>query len=186
VPLKTWARTHGIDARSLNAWRVNLGRSRSVTRAPSIPRLVELVPLIVEIGPGEIEKGTVCYRRRDADGTAKVFVPRAEFVANVGNVLGELQSALLAKADAFRADHTRHFTDALELNAWFTPKNNEKPEIHGGFATAFAHDVLKVHDTLAPLKVTARCIPLATESERGTCIFTGKPDAPKVVFAKAY
>ena len=44
VPLKTWARAHGIDGRSLNAWRINLGRSRSVTRPRSTPRLVELVP----------------------------------------------------------------------------------------------------------------------------------------------
>jgi transposase-like protein len=36
-----WARAHGIDARSLNAWRVNLERDRSTRVAP---RLVELVP----------------------------------------------------------------------------------------------------------------------------------------------
>ena len=42
VPLKTWARAHGIDGRSLNAWRINLGRAR--TRTSPKPRLVELVP----------------------------------------------------------------------------------------------------------------------------------------------
>ena len=36
-----WARTNGIDARSLNAWRLNL--DRSPTR-PAELRLVELVP----------------------------------------------------------------------------------------------------------------------------------------------
>ena len=44
VPLKTWARTRGIDGRSLNAWRINLGRARSGARIPAPPRLVELVP----------------------------------------------------------------------------------------------------------------------------------------------
>lgn len=39
----TWARGHGIDPRSLNAWRLNLERSRHVV-APPVPRLVELVP----------------------------------------------------------------------------------------------------------------------------------------------
>jgi hypothetical protein len=39
-----WARAHGIDGRSLNAWRVNLSR-RGVPRARALaPRLVELVP----------------------------------------------------------------------------------------------------------------------------------------------
>lgn len=38
-----WARAHGVDGRSLNAWRVNLGR-RTRAGASTIPRLVELVP----------------------------------------------------------------------------------------------------------------------------------------------
>lgn len=36
-----WARAHGVDARSLNAWRLNLSRSTEVS-APL--RLVELLP----------------------------------------------------------------------------------------------------------------------------------------------
>jgi hypothetical protein len=36
-----WAREHGIDGRSLNAWRINLRRRAQPTRAPA--RLVELV-----------------------------------------------------------------------------------------------------------------------------------------------
>lgn len=46
--LRGWARAHGVDGRSLNAWRVNLAR-RSATAPPArrratAPRLVELVP----------------------------------------------------------------------------------------------------------------------------------------------
>lgn len=44
VPLQAWARAHGIDGRSLNAWRMNLGRSRARTRTTPSPGLVELVP----------------------------------------------------------------------------------------------------------------------------------------------
>lgn len=44
VPLKAWARARGIDGRSLNAWRMNLARSRAGARGRSTPRLVELVP----------------------------------------------------------------------------------------------------------------------------------------------
>lgn len=42
-----WARAHGIDGRSLNAWRVNLGQARAAKRESGrVPaaRLVELVP----------------------------------------------------------------------------------------------------------------------------------------------
>lgn len=42
--LAAWARGHGIDGRSLNAWRVNL-ESRGVPRPRALaPKLVELVP----------------------------------------------------------------------------------------------------------------------------------------------
>jgi len=40
-----WARHNGIDPRSLNAWRLNLARSRPVP-SPCSPRLVELVPSV--------------------------------------------------------------------------------------------------------------------------------------------
>ena len=52
-PLAEWAREHGIDGRSLNAWRVNLGRREAkAAKAPPAKAqvrlarsgLVELVP----------------------------------------------------------------------------------------------------------------------------------------------
>jgi len=46
--LTQWAHDHGIDARSLNAWRVNLGRGRGAPtrRREKKARLVELVPAV--------------------------------------------------------------------------------------------------------------------------------------------
>jgi transposase-like protein len=41
----SWARRHGIDPRSLNAWRLNLARTRRA-QSPAVPRLVELVPAV--------------------------------------------------------------------------------------------------------------------------------------------
>lgn len=46
-----WAREHGIDGRSLNAWRMNLARRTRMKHRPDLePRLVELVPVS---GPGK-------------------------------------------------------------------------------------------------------------------------------------
>jgi transposase-like protein len=39
-----WAREHGIDGRSLNAWRVNLERGSAARPKRTPLRLVELVP----------------------------------------------------------------------------------------------------------------------------------------------
>jgi len=44
--LAAWARAHGVDARSLNCWRVNLKGRRSVPRVLA-PKMVELVPAMV-------------------------------------------------------------------------------------------------------------------------------------------
>jgi hypothetical protein len=57
-----WARDNGVDGRSLNAWRINLSRSRTPEVAK--PRLVELVPTtapqpdmryVVHVGGARIE-----------------------------------------------------------------------------------------------------------------------------------
>lgn len=62
--LGPWARAHGIDGRSLNAWKVNLAK-RGVRQRPR-PRLVELVPVasraeparyVVRVGGVELEVG---------------------------------------------------------------------------------------------------------------------------------
>jgi len=51
VSAAEWARRHGIDGRSLNAWRMNLeNREPKKSRASATPRLVELVPASA---PGE-------------------------------------------------------------------------------------------------------------------------------------
>ena len=44
VSVGEWAREHGVDGRSLNAWRINLSRSDATEEATAKPRLVELVP----------------------------------------------------------------------------------------------------------------------------------------------
>lgn len=56
-----WAREHGIDGRSLNAWRMNLARRGPVKhRADLEPRLVELVP-----APGQGKETRYLVRVRD-------------------------------------------------------------------------------------------------------------------------
>lgn len=45
LSVTAWSRAHGVDARSLNAWRVNLARREpSSSASPTKARLVELVP----------------------------------------------------------------------------------------------------------------------------------------------
>jgi prolyl-tRNA synthetase len=142
------------------------------------------VPLRVEVGPKDIAKDAVFVGRRDTG--EKQSLSRGEFVASVGGLLDDLQQQLYARAVQLRQQHT-HTIDSLDdFRAFFTPRNEDKPEIHGGFALCHWSEDPAVHELLKTLKVTIRCLPLDGGDDPGTCIFTGRPSRQRAVFAKAY
>jgi len=143
------------------------------------------VPLRVEVGPRDLASNAVFVARRDTG--EKAGIPRADFVATVVNRLQAIQDNLLARAKAFRAANTREIDTWEDLKAYFTAKNPEHPEIHGGFALCHWNGTKEVEKRLKEeLKVTIRCIPLDAKDEPGKCVVTGEPSARRVVMAKAY
>jgi prolyl-tRNA synthetase len=73
-----------------------------------------------------------------------------------------------------------------EFEKFFTPKNADNPEIHGGLAYCHFVDSPTMDEKLKELKATVRCIPIEGEDEPGKCIFTGQPSTKRGVFAKSY
>jgi prolyl-tRNA synthetase len=145
------------------------------------------VPIRVEIGPRDVQSDSVFMARRDNPTSEKaVGVPRAQFVAEIGKTLTEMQTNLFERAKAYREANSRRIDSLDDFKAFFTPKDLENPEIHAGFALCHWADDPAAHEVLKDLKVTPRCIPLDGPEESGTCIFTGKPSTMRVVFAKAY
>lgn len=145
------------------------------------------IPLRIEIGPRDLQQGTVAIARRDLPPKEKMFVPTAEAVARVPGLLEEIQSGLLERATAFRNAHTHPIDTEDEFRAFFTPANPEKPEIHGGFALTHWDGSAETEARIKEeLKVTIRCIPFDGDSSPGTCPFTGRPSARRVVWAKSY
>jgi prolyl-tRNA synthetase len=145
------------------------------------------VPVRIEIGPRDLEKGTVALYRRDRGVKEKTFPATSEAVAGLPSLLQEIQDGLYQRALSLREQHTRKIDSEQEFYAFFTPKNPDKPEIHGGFALAHFNGSREVEERLKnDLKVTVRCIPYDLEAEAGTCIFTGEPSKQRVIFAKAY
>ncbi len=150
------------------------------------------VPVIVEVGPRDIAGDTLLPKRRDeTSGEKKPPVPRAQFVAEIGATLAAMQNNLFERAMAFRRQHTRTFTRLDEFEAYFTPQNADKPEIHGGFAIAHVAECPETTAILAKHKLTIRCVPTADEpgfeeTVPGKCLFTGQPTNVRAVFAKAY
>ncbi|MEM1058792.1 MAG: proline--tRNA ligase [Verrucomicrobiota bacterium] len=149
------------------------------------------VPLRVEIGPRDLENGSVFVGRRDRGPKDKQSHPSAEFAHKITSLLQEIQDAYYRKALDFRNAHLKVIDGRDDFEAFFTPKNAQTPEIHGGFAlTHWSGDEAVVAELQEKLKVTLRCLPFADplggELEPGTCPFTGRPSAQRVVFAKAY
>ena len=144
------------------------------------------VPIRVEIGPRDLEAGTVFVARRDKGPKEKQSYPRGEFAALVPGLLQEIQDGIYARALAFQKEHTRVIQTKEDFYAFFTPQNEEKPEMHGGFALAHWNGSAEVEAKLKEeLKVTIRCLPFEETPQAGTCIFTGEPSAQQVVFAKS-
>jgi prolyl-tRNA synthetase len=145
------------------------------------------VPLRVEIGPRDLEKGACAVARRDRPHKEKTFPLTSEFVATCVASLQEIQGALLARATALRDANTVRLDKWEEFVAYFTPKNAEKPELHGGFALAHWNGSAEVEAKIKDeLKVTIRCIPFDAPEEDGRCILSGEPSKRRVVWAKSY
>jgi prolyl-tRNA synthetase len=145
------------------------------------------VPLRVEIGPRDIEKGSLAVSRRDRGVKDKEFPAVADFVAGAGALLEAIQSGLLERATKFRDEHTRKIDSADDFRAFFTPQNAGQPEIHGGFALTHWDGTRETEEKIKEeLKVTIRCIPRDGTAEPGVDPFSGQPSASRVVFAKSY
>jgi len=145
------------------------------------------IPLRVEIGPRDIANNSLYVGRRDKGSKEKASVGRDKFISEITVLLDDIQNNLFQSAVSFRKDNTVIINDNKGFYDYFTPKNKEKPEIHGGFALSHwcgsAACEAKIKEELS---VTIRCIPLDNQSEKGKCICCGNPSHERVIFAKAY
>ncbi|KXK16274.1 MAG: prolyl-tRNA synthetase [Chloroflexi bacterium OLB14] len=74
------------------------------------------VPVRIEIGPKDIEKGTVALARRDKPGKeGKTFVSQSLLDSTVSRLLNEIQSSLLKRATEYRDANIHNPKDFEEL-----------------------------------------------------------------------
>jgi prolyl-tRNA synthetase len=136
------------------------------------------IPVRVEVGPRDVQKGTVALARRDVPGKAgKQFVPQEGLLDCIQALLEDIQAALYQRALDFRESHTRDVADYAEL----------RDAVENGFARAYwagsDEDERKIQDDL---KASVRLI-LPDEAERpGRCVVTGAETTRRVILARAY
>lgn len=143
------------------------------------------VPIRIEVGPRDIANDSLFVAFRHSG--EKRGIARAEFISSLPETLKSIQDALFERAKSNMVQNTKVLNSREEFYEYFTPKNSEKPEIHGGFAVADYDGSVEVEEVLKKdLKVTVRCIPLEGSQPLGNCIFTGKPAKFRAIFAKSY
>jgi prolyl-tRNA synthetase len=134
------------------------------------------VPLRLEIGPRDLEAGTVVLSRRDTGD--KITVAQSELQSEVPRLLGEIQAGLLAQAEERLAERTSTASDYEELQSLVA---------EGGFVRAYwdgtSDDEARIQDECG---ATIRCIPFTQPDEPGPCVYTGRMTGTQVLFAKAY
>lgn len=134
------------------------------------------VPVRLVLGAKDLENGTVEVMRRDT--LQKQTVPFEGIVDYVADLLEDIQDNIYQKARKFRDEHISVADSYDEFK--------EKIEA-GGFVLAHwdgtTETELRVKEET---KATIRCIPLDGDETPGTCIFTGKPSARRVIFARNY
>jgi len=145
------------------------------------------IPLRIEVGPRDIESNSVVVYRRDKPHKEKIVLSVDDCAAKISGILDEIQNELLAQA---RSNLNQHVVKDIktfeEFKRFFTPKNTEKPEIHGGFVLAKWCGDKNKEQELSELKVAIRCIPLEQSGTKGKCVVTGQDATIDAIFAKTY
>ncbi len=135
------------------------------------------VPIRVELGPRDLEKGQAVLVRRDTG--EKIAVPQAALLSEIQKLLENIQQSLFERARKYRDDYTFVVDDYADFK--------QKIEEPGGFFKIHWCGSRECEDKLQEeTKATIRCVPFDREKEEGKCLICGKPSHGRVIAAKAY
>lgn len=136
------------------------------------------VPLRIEIGPRDVEKGHVMLARRD--GGAKQAMPLAALADGVPALLEEIQASLFKRALDFREANTSDVEDRERFEQILGTE--------GGFVRARWCGGAECEASVKErTKATIRVIPLDAPDDPGPCAACGARSAgPRVIWARAY
>lgn len=135
------------------------------------------VPLRVEIGPKDMEKGQCCIARRDTG--EKTFVPLTELESAVKQLLQDVHDNLYAMAEKNLEDNT------FDMTSWEEVK--EMAQGKGGFARTKWCGSLECELAMKEKAgVSSRCMPLKQSGTTGKCVVCGKACTTDIYWGVAY
>jgi prolyl-tRNA synthetase len=135
------------------------------------------VPVRITIGPRDIENGTVEIARRDT--LEKEILRMTDIENKVHHLLDQIQQNLFDRAYDFRENNT------FRVDTWEEFK--DVLDNKGGFISAHWDGTSETEEKIKEeTKATIRVIPLNNPKEIGRCVYSGRPSAERVIFARAY
>jgi prolyl-tRNA synthetase len=149
-------------------------------------------PLIVEVGPRDMENGKVAVLRRDRlwNEAAKpdfAFTARDQFAQDAAAMLQQVQQALYDEAHERReANIVRGIGSIEALDAHFAADVRYPGWAEVQWARPEGAALDKVVEQLKARKLTFRNVPLDAAPAEGACLFTGAPAAERIYVARAY
>ncbi len=134
------------------------------------------VPLRIEAGPRDMEKGQVFMARRD---TGEKFAHSVEdAVEKIPQLLTDIQNTLYRQALDFRNENTHTASSYDEFKETIAA---------GGFVRCGWDGTVETEDAIkGETKATIRLIPFDESPEGKTCIYSGKKAVHEVIYSRAY
>lgn len=134
------------------------------------------VPLRLEIGPKDMEKGQVVAVRRDTK--EKIFIPQDKIEAEVGVLLDQIQKSLYDKAVLLRDENTKEVETLDDMKTVMAGQR-------GFMVGHWCEDQGCERAIKDATKATVRVLAFEKDQSAGPCLVCGKP-GKKAYFAQAY
>jgi prolyl-tRNA synthetase len=141
------------------------------------------VPVRIEIGPRDIEKGTLVFARRDL--STKTFIKRSDLRAEAEKILEEVQEELLRRARQIIAEGIRD-VDSLDDGIKLLGEWDGVIKTHWCGEMDCAEEMEKALDKTF-LGFPMKDVDSGKEERRpGNCMFCGRPTETVVMLSKSY
>ena len=134
------------------------------------------VPLRIEVGPRDLEKGQITFAKRNTG--EKIPCPIDNMIEEIEKLLKTIQKEMYEKACRYLHDHITEVRSMEELNAALDK---------GGYSKMMWCGNRECEDKVKNLtNATARCLPFNQMPIGDVCPVCGKKAEKVVLFAKAY
>jgi len=149
-------------------------------------------PIIVEVGPRDIENKSVMVKERLKLGTAegKEIVSADAFVADIENRLQQIQQQMFNCAKERLERNIRTDIQTPEqFRAYFANSNEWIEDGKQGkvtFVRGKWNGKPETEEILKELKITIRCLPFDQSGTTGKCLLTGEDATLDVIYARSY